>query len=150
MDGKYDIKMDGKMTQNKDNSNNKNNENPANLLSYVFDNEYVDIKLSARVDNTVPTHEKKTGYFRVTLHGLTVEQCLNVDMAVAIQSGLRPAFDSQDSLNEFMEKHCTENKPFRVHFHDMRKRGAYETPEMKKQRMIREMKRLGFKPDDLK
>lgn len=117
------------------------------LLEKKFtENDKVELEFSTKIDNSVK--EGKKAYFVVSLESEKISDCIGIDFKVRIQSAIRKSFESQQDFETFVNKYATEESPFNIHVSNINKK--IETPEMRKDRIIREMKSLGLTADDLK
>ena len=117
------------------------------LLEKKFtENDKVDLEFSTKIDNSVK--DGKKAYFVVSLESEKISDCIGIDFKVRIQSAIRKSFESQQEYEIFVDKYATEENPFNIHVSNINKK--IETPEMRKDRIIREMKALGLSADDLK
>lgn len=117
------------------------------LLEKRFtENDKVELEFSTKIDNSVK--DGKKAYFVVSLETEKISNVIGIDFKVRIQSAIRKSFESQQDFETFVDKYATKESPFNIHVSNINKK--IETPEMRKDRIIREMRSLGLTADDLK
>lgn len=116
------------------------------LQSKFTQTDKVELEFSTKIDNSV--REGKKGYFVVSLENEKISDCIGIDFKVRLQSAIRKSFESQEEFETFVDNYATEENPFNIHVTNINKK--IETPEMRKQRLIREIRALGLNPEDLK